>query len=706
MFILKSLDQTLFYLANQHNLNMKFFRFLSLFGLLLFPCFSSAQSKTNLPKLNQEGFFPNTPKIAITPEINATSFVIKDKSDGTVKYQGNLVDGETNTASEENVKIADFSDFGDAGFYVLEIEGGQTSYPFAIGDNVLTPVTNGLLKAYYFMRASTALDTEYAGIWARAAGHADTAVYVHASAATNNRPEGTLISAPKGWYDAGDYNKYVVNSGISTYTLLLAYEQFPAFFEVQNLNIPESSNNIPDILDEALWNLHWLLNMQDPNDGGVYHKLTTAKFTGMVMPSATNNIQRYVVQKSSPATYDFAAIMAQAYRVYKPFLPEFADSCLSAAKEAWQWGISHEETYYRQKEMNDAYEPNVETGEYGDGNDSDEKFWARTELYIATGKDVYYNKDGWMNSNIENPSWGDVRALGLYSLVHHRKNLTSAAIGDTSAMKQKLIDTFSWYVNDAKSAAYRSPFGMYDWQFYWGSNGAAGNLGMGILQAFLITQDSTYYKSAIQVADYLLGRNPVGYSYVTGFGDKTPMHIHHRPSEADGITEPVPGLVAGGANPGNQNDDCGSSAYNSDLPAVSYLDHVCSYSTNEITINWNAPFVYVFSALAALTSQTGKTVSNETDQGNLIPSKFQLKQNYPNPFNPSTNIEFELDKAGYTSLSVYDVNGKLIQDLINGNKQAGDYSIRFSAEHLSSGIYFYRLKAPDYIQSRKMVLIK
>ncbi|HCD52991.1 MAG TPA: cellulase, partial [Balneolaceae bacterium] len=125
-------------------------------------------------------------------------------------------------------------------------------------------------------------------------------VMVHAAAATGSRPEGTIISSPKGWYDAGDYNKYVVNSGISTYTLLFAYEQFPEFFKNQDLNIPESKNDLPDILDEALWNLEWLLTMQD-EDGGVYHKLTTANFEGMVMPHEATN-QRYVVMKNTGAT--------------------------------------------------------------------------------------------------------------------------------------------------------------------------------------------------------------------------------------------------------------------------------------------------------------------------------------------------------------------------------------------------------------------
>ncbi|MEX0720285.1 MAG: glycoside hydrolase family 9 protein [Balneolaceae bacterium] len=639
------------------------------FGLILLllssPLF--AQSTNDKPKVNQIGYYPDGPKIAITPEIEATTFFIKRAEDESIAFEGELISGGTNEFSGEEVKIADFTEFREAGFFILEIQGGESSFPFGIGDNTFEDVTDGVMKAYYFMRASTALEAEYAGKWARNLGHADDDVIVHNSAASENRPTDSRISAPKGWYDAGDYNKYVVNSGISTYTLLFAYEQFPEFFDDQNLNIPESDNDIPDILDEALWNLRWLLKMQDPDDGGVYHKLTHANFTGAVMPSATNNIARYVVQKTSAATFDFAAMMAQAARVFEPFLPDFADSALAAAEEAWQWGLDNPAVYYNQGELQN---PAINTGAYGDGNVTDEQFWAASELYITTGEESYYDDEGWKDNEIENPGWNNVRALGLYSLIHHRKNLTPAAFADTTAMKQKLVNSFSLYMNDAASAPYRSSFGLFDWQFNWGSNGGAGNLGMALLQVFQVTGDSLYYDGAIHVLDYLLGRNPVDYSYITGFGDQTPMNIHHRPSEADNVNDPVPGLVAGGPNPGNQydcEDNSGYPDYPSDLPAVSYLDHWCSYSTNEITINWNAPAVYLLSGLQALTPTTGLVVTNE-QQGSVIPDKFQLQQNYPNPFNSTTNIEFSLKEAGFIRLDVYEVNGRHIQELISEKK--------------------------------------
>lgn len=596
-------------------------RILKLF-ILLFLIQSAnafAQSANNQPKLNQLGFYPEAVKLAVTPEADAATFHLRDALDGTVVYHGTLSSEKTYSFSGETVRIADFSDFKSPGVYVLYVDGGSKSYPFKIGNGVFMDLSVGLIKALYYNRASVPLEEEHAGLWHRPAGHPDTSVLIHGSAATENRPEESTISSPGGWYDAGDYNKYIVPISSSIHHMLFAYEQFPVFFDNQDLNIPESDNVMPDVLNEALFALRWMLTMQDPHDGGVYHKLTHANFQGTVMPHEVTSA-RYVVQKSTPATFDFAAIMAQASRVYENMLPDFADSALTAAELAWQWAEENPSQSYNQNNINIDFDPDISTGEYGDGDFTDEKFWASSELYITTKNEDYYDSGGWSNVGVS--GWGNVKALGLFSLIHHRKDLTAAGLADTSAMKQTLVNAFDWYVNNGNNSGYRSPFGTQSWQFGWGSNGGAGNLGMSLFMLYQTTGDAKYYESALATLDYLLGRNAVGYSYVTGFGDKTPMHIHHRQSAADEVTEPVPGWVAGGANPHNQDQDCGANAYNSDLPALSYLDAYCSYSTNEITTYWNSPFIYLTAAFESVTESythvSGKTIKVTSPEADSI----------------------------------------------------------------------------------------
>src|SRR4030095_3761048 len=264
-------------------------------------------------------------------------------------------------------------------------------YRFKVSDEIFRATGIATLKGYYFQRVSMPLDEKFAGKWHRPAGHPDTSVLIHPSAVSEQRPEGTRISSPGGWYDAGDYNKYIVNSGITMGTLLSAYEDFSDYFDKLKTTIPESNNAIPDLLDEILYNLRWMMSMQDPNDGGVYNKCTNANFDGMVMPGVTKDA-RYVVQKGTAATLDFAAVMSQAARIFRKFskqLPKLSDQCLNAATKAWQWAEKNPNLSYDQNDINKKFKPQINTGGYGDRSFRDEWFWAASELYSTTKDEKY-----------------------------------------------------------------------------------------------------------------------------------------------------------------------------------------------------------------------------------------------------------------------------------------------------------------------------
>ena len=168
-----------------------------------------------------------------------------------------------------------------------------------------------------------------------------------------------------------------------------------------------------------------------------------------------------------------------------------------------------------------------------------------------------------------------------------------------SQMKDSVLHMANDFVSKSMSNAFATVMGQSVRDFIWGSNAVAANEGILLLNAYIISKDKKYLNGAVTNLDYLLGRNATGYCFVTGIGSKSPMHPHHRPSEADGIVEPVPGLLAGGPNPGKQ-DGCN---YPFSEPETAYLDDVCSYASNEIAINWNAPVVYLANALEALSSK-------------------------------------------------------------------------------------------------------
>ncbi len=575
------------------------FKSLLLFLALAYCSGISAQHLSTAIRLNQIGFYPNSTKIAVLAKDMDGKFMITTPDLSETLFTGELSGPHKSDYSPSVTRIADFSQFNKPGTYVVYIPEAGYSYQFEIKANVNEELAKGAMKSFYFQRLSTPLAYKYAGKWSRPAGHPDDKVLVHPSAATQQRPEGTIISSTKGWYDAGDYNKYIVNSGITMGTMFSLYEEYPDYCKQVNLDLPESSNTLPDILDELLWNLRWMLTMQDPADGGVYHKLTNPSFDGFVMP-AEAKAPRYVVQKSTAAALDFAAVMAQASRIFKKFpkeLPGLADSCLKASEKAWNWAIANPEVLYRQNEMNTKFKPQVFTGEYGDGNVKDEFIWAASELYVTTLKDSYYKAVNlFPDNNMPVPSWGNVRLLGYYTLLRFEKNLTAVAKNDMVTLKKNLTTMADELIKDSEKNAYSMPMCKDARNFVWGSNAVAANQAIALVQAFRITNDKKYVTGAVQILDYLMGRNATGYSYVTGFGDKTPMFPHHRPSGADEILEPIPGLLSGGPNPGKQ-DKC---EYPSSVPDEAFVDVTASYASNEIAINWNSPLVYLIWSLEAI----------------------------------------------------------------------------------------------------------
>lgn len=252
--------------------------------------------------------------------------------------------------------------------------------------------------------------------------------------------------------------------------------------------------------------------------------------------------------------------------------------------------------------MNADYDPDVATGEYGDKNFSDEFIWAAAELLVSTRDDQYVKAINlFPDYEMPLPSWRQVRLLGYYALIRHEKNLHSTVKAIIPKIKRLLREKADAMISTVSAHAYQTVMGSSAGDFVWGSNAVAANQSILLIRVYQFTGDKKYLDYGLTNLDYILGRNATGYSYVTGHGDKTPMYIHHRTSEADGVTEPVPGLLAGGPNPGME-DKC---TYPSAIPDEAYIDDVCSYASNEVAINWNAPLVYLAGAMEALQDKVG-----------------------------------------------------------------------------------------------------
>ncbi len=553
--------------------------------VLIAVCFScNDPEETATIHINQLGYYPRAVKKAIVVESQATEFEVKT-IDGETLFKGALSDAKYWDKSGENVKIADFSTFVKKGRYILQV-GGAKSCQFEIKENLYKEAFKATLKNYYHIRASMDLDEKYAGKWNRKAGHPDTLCYFHPSAL---RGEGTM-SSPGGWYDAGDPNKYVVNGGVTVGTLLNFYEMYPEFVGDNFTNIPESGNGFSDLLDEAKYELDWVLTMQAP-DGGSHLKLTHKGFGGFIMPE-TDTVSRFVVGKGTAPSLNMAAITAQASRLYKDHDSEFAKQCLTTAEKAWKWAVENPNVVYKNPK-------DVVTGQYGDSDFTEEFWWAAAELYLATKKQEYadYLSDNEAYVKMEvSESWRQFLGnIGSFSLL-------LADSTDNAELKENLKNKLITLADSLYTRLKAIPYHIAIDNFQWGSNSDVLNSAVIFAYAYNFSNNEKYLDAVIETADYVFGKNATGYSFVTGFGCKQAMFPHNRVVAADGIDEPTPGFIVGGPN-NNREDDISKSewgvVYQDTLPAKSYIDKQGSYASNETCINWNAPAVFVLGFLEA-----------------------------------------------------------------------------------------------------------
>lgn len=525
--------------------------------------------------VDQVGYAVKDKKLAMFKGKGGIFQVINDKNQ--VVFEGETGIASFDEASGEYVALGDFSSVTTIGNYQIFYNDSYSS-TFSISEKPYLDLHNGLLKAYYFLRCGMDLDESYAGPWNHKACHT-------AKGIVYNEPHRVRDSSG-GWHDAGDYGKYTVAAAKALADLLLAYELFPAAFDRQ-IPIPESDGNIPDILHECRYELEWLFKMQDELTGGVFHKLTTLNFPPLKTMPEEDRANLYFSPISATATGSFAAIMALASRIYQPFDQQFSKRCIESATIAWKWLENHEhDPSFKNPEQ-------IKTGEYGDEIDSDERYWAAAELYKTTGDEIYHKKFKQLLSETElkyELGWADVGGYGTISYLLLNKANTDSHIYES--LLQGLVETAEHFLDISQKNQYCISLTNED--YIWGSNMVLLNHAMILLLANHFVNKINYVECAKAHLHYLLGRNPMNLSYVTGFGEHSVMNPHHRPSVADEVTAPIPGLVSGGPNSGLQ-DDYVKEHLQGEPPAKCFADHEDSYATNEVTIYWNSPAVFVAS---------------------------------------------------------------------------------------------------------------
>jgi endoglucanase len=532
---------------------------------------ASAEDSTAI-RLNTVGYLPAAEKRASIAAVCSTFSVVR-LSDGAKVLKGKTTGPVINADTGEKLWTADFSSLRAGGRYRLDVPGVGKSARFVVGSDVYAKPFRTVVRGMYLWRCGTAVKGVHGGdTFIHAACHMNDALLDLAGGGKHVRAKST-----GGWHDAGDYNKYVVNAGVTVGAMFRAWDDFAPQIRKIALNIPESGRRTPDYLAEIKWEIDWLLTMQGP-DGSVYHKLSGRKFSGMTLPERDRK-DRFFSPWSSAATADFVAMTAAAGRYFRPYDKIFADKCLAAAEKSYAFLVKHPKNH--RADLKD-----FSTGTY-QTNDPDDRLWAAAELWETTGRaDVLADCEARVKAaraSVDvNWDWGNVRNLGMLTYLLSKRPGREKSLA--TKLGRNLQATADGIVRTGKAHGYARPLGS---RYFWGCNGSVARQVLVLRTAYRLAKKDAYLAASSDAVNHLFGRNCYGRSFVTGLGSRPPMHPHDRRSEGDKVTPPWPGYLVGGPHP----------------KAASWTDVKKDYRTNEIAINWNGALIY---ALASLLDATDR----------------------------------------------------------------------------------------------------
>jgi endoglucanase len=496
-------------------------------------------------RINQVGYVVDGPKAAtvLTDDREPLPFVVR--SGERVVWRG--------TSSRGPSPVVEFSGCRETGTVVIEA-GGFASHPFPITARPYAGLLGDALRFFYAQRSGIAIDDAVLPGYGRPAGHLGDADV-----------DGLDLSG--GWYDAGDHGKYVTSGALPASMLLAAHERYPG------LPLPPG----PSVLDEARWQVDWLVRMQVPPDrphaGLAYHRLHDEIWTPLPMWPHLDRARRVVHPPSTTAAFQLAAAAAHAARFVPAYLP--------AARRAWRAAL-------REPALLAPDDAGAHGGgPYPDADPSDDAYWAATELFLTTGEAEF--RDAVLRSRRHRSplgavEWDDLTAYARIEL---------ALATDLPGIRDSVVDRADELLAIERTQPYGQPYAPDDgWD--WGSVGRILGLLLIVAAAHRLTGAARFRDGLLGGLDYVFGRNPVGLSYVTGWGTETArrQRSRHFAHALDPSFPPAPrGSVVGGPNskdyPGWPRDPRFAG-----LPdELCYVDAPDSETTNDVCIRWNAPLV-------------------------------------------------------------------------------------------------------------------
>lgn len=557
--------------------------------------------------------------------LSGKKYEIVNKETGKTVFSDTLSEAVTDEKiSGEAVYEINFDSVTEQGTYFIRIQNANlntsaltprdkeenldtdtiVSVPFQIGNNIYDEMLSDMSKYYYYQRQGIDLEEKYAGEFTRKNLHPDD-ISVRKWSDRDN-PDAETFDVSQGWYDAGDYGKYVSPAATSVENLLLAYELFPKEFENINPNIPETDktsdlySDSPAILSEIKWELDMLLKLEHPDKDGSFYVAANYKDGTIYIEDTLYSTSDYnsgsdeTDLRSHLATADMAAMLAHAYIVYKdiPQYADFAEQCLATAVRSWKWiNDSSNEKHMSIGAANRTY---TFTQEELDRS----MYWVAGALFRAS-KTAGINADEYENyliSNCENENINTCFTGMSLGYSHKGRSFLGFFhyLYNNDNPSEKIKTVFSKFEPWRQRIINYDSFGTDypDWGYWWGSNMVLAQSSMTLLLGSMITDGSDNIPDEVlhsnqSAFNYILGVNPVSFSYVSGYGENSVKNIYSAIYSKDAKLTPYKcpkGYVTEGANSSNNRH---LSKYNGKC----YMDSDAEWTTNENTIYGNAAFI-------------------------------------------------------------------------------------------------------------------
>lgn len=496
--------------------------------------------------INNLGYYQNQNKVAkIIGTKEDVSFQVFNENN-ICKFESKSTSPLFDTSSEENVSEIDFTSLKETGNYYIVI-GNERSSLFTISNSVYDKLEESILYMIEMQKCGMEVIDDKYKTFSHDACHTKIATIY----STNKK-----IDVSGGYHDAGDFGRYVTPGAKMIMELLLSYE----------------INKNEETLKAAIYELDFFKKLLR-EDGGVYHKVTGYNFSGMIMPDKDSN-ELVVSPVSTTATADFCGVMAFASTIISSEKEQYLD----LAKKAYSFLENNDNIpFYNPKE--------ITTGQYEDDKSTDEIYFAKMSLYNAT-KDEYYLNDikkyfPKSEDEIIGLGWEEMSLFGTYLFLRAKEN-------NIYSFYNTLSKSFRKTINILVKRSNKDSFNVTLKSYPWGSNAYLMNNANAIFFGYLLYADEEYLKISSKLINYILGTNSLNMSFVTGFGIHYPSHPHHRPSVAK--SKAMPGMLVGGPAEGLFDETIKQMKSNAPK-AKTYIDDTESYSTNEICIYWNSPFL-------------------------------------------------------------------------------------------------------------------